>query len=181
MRFTERIDAPIEAVFDFFADPRNTLSLANGVTVRQVPPGAVTVGTTFLVQRGSMTATVEVTAFDRPQRMSSRTGSVIQDETFQADGGGTIVTMDLPWPYVGVWTWAKPLIAPFTPALLSLQSRTIHRSMDLARAALEPGPEPDESFRTPDPWALRRAAVTALYFVLLVLLGVWVGMQLAAR
>lgn len=180
MRFTEPIDAPIEAVFDFFADPRNSMPLlGKGVTVRQVPPGSITVGTTFIVQRGSLTSTVEVTAFERPYRMTSRSGSVAMDEEFRTDGERTMVTMDVPWPYIGVVTWATPLVAPFTPALLSLQSRTIHRSMDLARAALEPGPEPGPDFRTPDPWAWRRRLLFAAYLGVAVAFGALIGFWLA--
>jgi carbon monoxide dehydrogenase subunit G len=96
-----RIAAPAERVFDTVADTRNEPSFnpaMTGVELLTAPP--IGPGTRFRARMGraGTPMLVEVTEFDRPHRLGSRTTSSMMDTsgalTFAADGGGTVMSWD---------------------------------------------------------------------------------------
>ena len=96
------IDRPVEEVFDFVADPRNEPSFNPAMTaVELLTPLPIGRGTRFRAHMGraGMQMLVELTEFDRPHRLGSRTTSAMMETsgalTFAADGDGTIMS----------WAW----------------------------------------------------------------------------
>jgi uncharacterized protein YndB with AHSA1/START domain len=98
------IDRPIDMVFDFVADERNE-PLYNSALLHsdKVTDGPVGVGTRFLATHKSVGRPVEmsvdITAYDRPRRMASRTtmswSDVEGELTFESSGNAT--TMRWAW------------------------------------------------------------------------------------
>jgi hypothetical protein len=96
-----RIAAPLEQVFDTVADSRNEPSFNPAmVDVELLTPLPVRAGTTFLARMGTsrMEMLVEVTEFERPHRVGSRTRSSIMETsgalTFAAEGDETVMSWD---------------------------------------------------------------------------------------
>jgi hypothetical protein len=95
------IAAPVEQVFDTAADTRNEPSYNPAMTgVELLTPLPIGAGTRFRARMGrSGTAMlVELTEFDRPHRLGSRTTSPLMDTsgalTFSAQDGGTVLAWD---------------------------------------------------------------------------------------
>ncbi len=97
-----RMAAPAGQVFDTVADTRNEPSFnpaMAGVELLTAPP--IGLGTRFGARMGraGTPMLVEVTEFDRPHRLGSRTTSSMMDTsgawTFAADGDGTVMS----------WNW----------------------------------------------------------------------------
>ncbi len=96
-----RIAAPAERVFDMVADTRNEPSfnpaMAGVELLTALPIG---LGTRFRARMGraGTPMLVELTEFDRPHRLGSRTTSSMMDTpgtlTFAADGDGTVMSWD---------------------------------------------------------------------------------------
>jgi Polyketide cyclase / dehydrase and lipid transport len=115
------IDRPVNAVFDFVTDERNE-PLYNSALLRsdKVSDGPVGVGTRFhaihKTARRPVAMDVQITAYDRPRRMTSRTTmswSEIDGElTFDPEGDSTKMRWvwnvrpkglaKLLWPFIGV-------------------------------------------------------------------------------
>jgi uncharacterized protein YndB with AHSA1/START domain len=124
------ISRPVEEVFDFVANECNEPRYNARMTrAEQISSGPIGVGTRFhaeLKTRGrTMPMTVEVTEFERPRRLASRTRSSMMETagalTFDAVSGGTRMR----------WSWdVRPrgmlrLITPLVGVLGRRQERAI--------------------------------------------------------
>jgi carbon monoxide dehydrogenase subunit G len=96
-----RIAAPPEQVFDMVADSRNEPSFNAAMTdVELLTPPPIGRGTTFVAHMGSarMEMLVELTEYDRPHRLGSRTTSSMMETsgalTFAAEGDSTVMSWD---------------------------------------------------------------------------------------
>ena len=92
------IDRPAEEVFDFVADSRNEPLFNPAMTgVELLTPLPIGRGTRFRARmsRAGGQMLVELTEFDRPHRLGSRTISSMMETsgtlTFAADGDGTVM------------------------------------------------------------------------------------------
>ena len=95
-------DRPVEEVFDFVADSRNEPSFNPAMAgVELLTPLPIGRGTRFRARMGraGTQMLVELTEFDRPHRLGSRTTSPMMQTsgalTFAADGDGTVMS----------WAW----------------------------------------------------------------------------
>jgi carbon monoxide dehydrogenase subunit G len=95
------IGRPAEEVFDFVADSRNEPSFNPAMTgVELLTPLPIGVGTRFGARMGraGTQMLVELTEFDRPHRLGSRTTSSMMQTsgalTFAAHGDGTVMSWD---------------------------------------------------------------------------------------
>jgi uncharacterized protein YndB with AHSA1/START domain len=96
-----RIAAPVERVFDTAADSRNEPSFNPAMTgVELLTPLPIGLGTRFRARMGKAGGEmlVELTEFERPRRLSSRTASSLMETTggltFAAEGDGTVMSWD---------------------------------------------------------------------------------------
>jgi polyketide cyclase/dehydrase/lipid transport protein len=96
------IGRPVEEVFDFVADSRNEPSFNPAMTgVELLTPLPIGLGTRSRarMRRAGTHMLVELTEFDRPHRLGSRTTSSMMQTcgglTFAADGDGTVMS----------WAW----------------------------------------------------------------------------
>jgi carbon monoxide dehydrogenase subunit G len=96
-----RIAAPVERVFDTAADSRNEPSFNPAMTgVELLTPLPIGLGTRFRARMGKAGGEmlVELTEFERPHRLSSRTASSMMETTgrltFAAEGDGTVMSWD---------------------------------------------------------------------------------------
>jgi Polyketide cyclase / dehydrase and lipid transport len=92
---------PVDVVFDFVADSRNEPSFNPAMTdVELLTPLPIGRGTRFRARMGraGTQMLVELTEFDRPHRLGSRTTSSMMQTsgtlTFTADGQCTIMSWD---------------------------------------------------------------------------------------
>jgi len=113
------IGQPVEEVFDFVADSRNEPSFnpaMTGVELLTAPP--IGRGTRFRarVGRAGTQMLVELTEFDRPHRLGSRTTSSMMQTsgtlTFTADGEGTVMSWDWQVHPKGWMRMLGPLFGP---------------------------------------------------------------------
>ncbi len=95
------IGRPVEEVFDFVADSRNEPSFNPAMAgVELLTPLPIGVGTRFRARMGRAGTPmgVELTEFDRPHRLGSRTTSSMMQTsgalTFTADRDGTVMGWD---------------------------------------------------------------------------------------
>jgi uncharacterized protein YndB with AHSA1/START domain len=93
-----RIAAPVEQVFDTVADSRNEPSFNPAMAgVELLTPLPIGLGTRFRARMGraGTEMLVELTAFDRPRRLGSRTTSSMMETsgalTFAAEGEGMVM------------------------------------------------------------------------------------------
>jgi carbon monoxide dehydrogenase subunit G len=114
-----RIGRPPENVFDIVADSRNEPSYNPsmiGVELLTRPP--IGQGTQFRARMGrsGMDMLVELTEFDRPLRLASRTTSALMNThgaiTFTADRGGTVMSWDWKVRPRGWLRLLGPLLGP---------------------------------------------------------------------
>jgi carbon monoxide dehydrogenase subunit G len=113
------IDWPVEEVFDFVADSRNEPSFNPAMAgVELLTPLPIGRGTQFHARMGR-TGTlmlVELTEFDRPHRLGSRTTSSMMQTsgalTFAADGDGTVMSWDWQVHPKGWMRMLSPLVGP---------------------------------------------------------------------
>jgi carbon monoxide dehydrogenase subunit G len=96
-----RIAAPVERVFDTVADSRNEPSFNPAMTgVELLTSLPIGLGTRFRARMGKagMEMLVELTEFQRPDRLGSRTTSSMMETsgtlTFAADGTETLMSWD---------------------------------------------------------------------------------------
>ena len=96
-----RTAAPAEQVFDTVADTRNEPSFNPAMTsVELLTPLPIGLGTRFRARMGraGTQMLVELTEFDRPHQLGSRTTSSMMETsgalTFAADGEGTVMSWD---------------------------------------------------------------------------------------
>jgi len=113
------IGRPVAEVFDFVADSRNEPSFnpaMTGVELLTAPP--IGRGTRFRarVGRAGTQMLVELTEFDRPHRLGSRTTSSMMQTsgtlTFTADGEGTVMSWDWQVHPKGWMRMLGPLFGP---------------------------------------------------------------------
>jgi uncharacterized protein YndB with AHSA1/START domain len=115
-----RIAAPVERVFDTVADSRNEPSFNPAMTdVELLTPPPIGLGTRFRARMGKagMPMLVELTEFDRPNRLGSTTTSSMMTTrgalTFAADDDAT-TTLSWHWQ-VRPQGWLRalgPLVGP---------------------------------------------------------------------
>jgi uncharacterized protein YndB with AHSA1/START domain len=96
-----QIAAPVERVFDVVADSRNEPSFNPAMTaVELLTPEPIGVGSRFRAHMGRSGSPmlVELTQFERPHRLGSRTASSLMETTgslsFAAAGAGTLMSWD---------------------------------------------------------------------------------------
>ncbi len=96
-----RIAAPVEQVFDTVADTRNEPSFNPAMAgVELLTPLPIGLGTRFRARMGrrGTQMLVELTEFDRPHRLGSRTTSSMMHTSgaliFAADDEGTVLSWD---------------------------------------------------------------------------------------
>jgi len=126
------IGRPVEEVFDFVADSRNEPSFNPAMTsvelLTALPIGR---GTRFRARMGpaGTQMLVELTEFDRPHRLGSRTTSPVMDTwgalTFAADGDGTVMSWDWQVRPAG---WMR-ILGPLTGPLGGRMERRIWASL----------------------------------------------------
>jgi uncharacterized protein YndB with AHSA1/START domain len=113
------IGRPVEEVFDFVADTRNEPSfnpaMADAELLTALP---IRQGTRFRARMGraGTQMQVELTEFDRPHRLGSRTTSSMMQTsgtlTFAADGDGTIMSWHWQVHPQGWMRMLSPLVEP---------------------------------------------------------------------
>jgi carbon monoxide dehydrogenase subunit G len=113
------IDRPAEEVFDFVADSRNEPQYNPAMAeVELLTPLPIGRGTRFRARMGraGTQMLVELTEFDRPHRLGSRTTSSMMDTsgalTFAADGDGTVMSWDWQVHLKGWMRMLGPLSGP---------------------------------------------------------------------
>lgn len=113
------IAAPIEQVFDTVADSRNEPTFNPAMTgVELLTPLPLGTGTRFRARMGKagMEMLVELTEFDRPHRLGSRTTSSMMDTTgaltFSEADGGTVMAWDWQVRPNGWLRALGPLVGP---------------------------------------------------------------------
>jgi carbon monoxide dehydrogenase subunit G len=113
------IDRPVEEVFDFVADSRNEPSFNPAMAgVELLTPLPIGRGTRFRARMGKAGTQmlVELTEFDRPHRLGSRTTSSMMQTsgalTFTADGDGTVMSWDWQVHLKGWMRMLGPLFGP---------------------------------------------------------------------
>lgn len=96
-----RIAAPAGRVFDTVADSRNEPSFNPAMTdVDLLTPPPIGLGTRFRARMGraGMEMLIELTEFDRPGRLGSRTTSAVMETSgtliFATDGEDTVMSWD---------------------------------------------------------------------------------------
>jgi hypothetical protein len=114
-----RIAAPAEQIFDTVADSRNEPSFNPAMAdVELLTPLPITLGTRFRARMGraGTPMLVELTEFDRPYRLGSRTTSSMMETcgalTFAADGEGTVMGWDWQVRPKGWMRMLGPLFRP---------------------------------------------------------------------
>ena len=114
-----RIAAPVEQVFDTVADSRNEPSFNPAMTgVELLTPPPIGLGTRFRARMGKAgrEMLVELTEFERPHRLGSRTTSSMMQTsgglTFAAEGGGTVMSWDWQVRPKGWLRMLGPLFGP---------------------------------------------------------------------
>ena len=113
------IGQPVEEVFDFVADSRNEPSFNPAMTgVELLTPLPIGRGTRFCARMGraGTQMLVELTEFDRPHRLGSRTTSSMMQTSgalaFAADGDGTVMSWDWQVRPRGWMRMLGPLFGP---------------------------------------------------------------------
>jgi hypothetical protein len=114
-----RIAAPVARVFDVAADSRNEPSYNPAMhDVELLTPLPIGPGTRFRARLGrrDMEMEVELTEFDRPRRLGSRTTSAMMTTTgaltFEEQGDGTELRWDWEVRPRGWWRVVGPLVGP---------------------------------------------------------------------
>ena len=114
-----RIAAPVEQVFDTVADSRNEPSFNPAMTsVELLTPPPIGRGTRFRARMGraGTQMLVELTEFDRPHRLGSRTTSSMMETsgtlTFATEGTGTVMGWDWQVRPKGWMRLLAPLLGP---------------------------------------------------------------------
>lgn len=113
------IGRPVEDVFDFVADSRNEPQYNPAMAdVEMLTPLPIGPGTRFRAPMGraGTLMLVELTEFDRPHRLGSRTTSSMMHTsgtlTFAADGDGTVMSWDWQVHPKGWLRMLGPLFGP---------------------------------------------------------------------
>ena len=113
------IGRPVEDVFDFVADSRNEPQYNPAMTsVELLTAPPIGRGTRFRARMGraGTQMLVELTEFDRPHRLGSRTTSSVMRTsgalTFAADGDGTVMSWDWQVRPKGWMRMLGPLFGP---------------------------------------------------------------------
>ena len=113
------IGRPAEEVFDFVADSRNEPSFSPAMAgVELLTPLPIGAGTRFCARMGraGTPMRVELTEFDRPHRLGSRTTSSMMQTsgalTFAAGGEGTVMSWDWQVRPKGWMRMPGPLFGP---------------------------------------------------------------------
>lgn len=111
------IAAPPELVFDTVADSRNEPAYNPAMTtVELLTPGPVGLGTRFRARMGGagMEMVVELTEYDRPRRVGSRTTSSMMETsgalTFTPQEGGTLMSWNWNVRPAGWFRFLGPLV-----------------------------------------------------------------------
>jgi carbon monoxide dehydrogenase subunit G len=162
-----RIAAPVEQVFDTVADSRNEPSFNPAMTgVELLTPPPIGLGTRFRARMGKagMAMLVELTEFDRPRRLGSRTTSSMMQTsgtlTFAAEGEDTIMCWD--WQ-VRPKGWLR-MLGPLSGPLGGRMERKIwtgltHQLEDSARARPADRTPPSHALEDRAPGYVQRAGM----------------------
>ncbi len=144
------IGRPVEDVFDFAADSRNEPSFNPAMAgVELLAPLPIGPGTRFRARMGraGTQMLVELTEFDRPQRLGSRTTSSMMHTsgavTFAAaDGDGTVMSWDWQVRPKGWMRMLGPLFGPLGGRMERRIWTSLKRYLEntAARPASRPAP-----------------------------------------
>ncbi len=143
------IGRPVAEVFDFVADTRNEPSFNRAMTgVEMLTPLPIGRGTRFRARMGraGRQMLVELTEFDRPHRLGSRTTSSMMDTsgalTFAADGEGTVMSWNWQVRLRGWMRMLGPLFGPLGGRLERRIWTSLKRSLETptARPVTRPAP-----------------------------------------
>jgi len=156
------IGRPVAEVFDFVADTRNEPSFNPAMAaVELLTALPIRRGTRFRARMGraGMQMLVELTEFDRPLRLGSRTTSSMMQTsgtlTFASDGDGTLMSWD--WQ-VHPKGWIR-MLGPLFEPLGNRMERRIWTSMKrylentAARSITRPAPQPGQGGARRTCWA----------------------------
>jgi len=143
------IGRPAEEVFDFVADSRNEPSFNPAMTgVELLTPLPIGVGTRFRARMGraGTQMLVELTEFDRPHRLGSRTTSSMMHTsgtlTFAAAGGGTVMSWAWRVRPKGLMRMLGPLFGPLGGRMERRTWTSMKRYLENAAARPVTGPAP---------------------------------------
>ena len=141
-----RIAASVEQVFDTVADSRKEPSFNPAMAgVELLTPLPIGLGTRFRVRMGraGTEMLVELTAFDRPHRLGSRTTSSMMETsgalTFAAEGEGTVMGWDWQVHPKGWMRMLGPLFGPLGDRM----ERRIWTELNTSSKPMDPLAPPD--------------------------------------
>lgn len=140
-----RIGAPLERVFDTVADSRNEPSFNPAMTeVELLTPEPIGLGSRFRARMGNrgVDMLVELTEFDRPHRLGSRTTSSMMETS-----GTLTITSDAD-ASVLVWDWQvrpKGWSRALSPLVGPMGRRMERKIWTGLKRKLEAGAEPGTS------------------------------------
>ena len=150
------IDRPLEEVFDFVADSRNEPSFNPAMaSVELLTPLPIRRGTRFRARigRAGTQMLVELTEFDRPHRLGSRTTSSMMQTSgtlaFAADGDGTVMSWDWQVRPKGWMRMLGPLFGPLGDRMERRIWTSLKHRMEASPAARCKSASPCKSASSP--------------------------------
>ena len=145
MRLTDStiVRAPLEAVFDFYADPMGASIVEPSTTVTVITPGPLGVGTRAKIVGRKRTLFTELVAYDRPvlatfdMTSPGQPGSIRVDQRFTTVSDATRVDVTFDYRMPLIWNWFLTL---FRPLQVRSTARASHRIARIAEAHIAASP-----------------------------------------
>ena len=148
-KLTNRVEAPIDAVFDIFSDiPRADEMIDDIVSIEMLTDGPVGVGTrwreTRMMFKREATEEMEVTAFDRGKSYTVGCASCgCEYEStwrFESDGGATLVEFEMGYRPV---TFLAKVMSPLGRLMAPMMKKCFMKDFDALKALAESGDTPE--------------------------------------